>query len=234
MIDIEYRIEEKYLVTDADLSLLESRLAHIMQPDIHQQGNCYEIRSLYFDDLWDQCMRENEAGVDDRKKFRIRTYGAEDQPIHLEIKEKHNGMTKKTACGLSREECRQIMEGELPLSIGERKQLNQLQMQMRCVGMRPSVIVFYERTAFVHPVGNVRITFDRNIMATRCCEDFLQENMRGLVPVLPAGMHVLEVKYDELLPDYISRQMENGLLQKCTFSKYYLGRLAVEGDFLID
>ena len=214
--------------------LLAGRLKNVMSQDIHQEGDCYEIRSLYFDDLWDRCLAENEAGVDKREKYRIRIYDPQSDVIHLEIKEKNRGLTKKRACDLSREECLAIMEGELPLNIDGRAPLNSLQLQMRCNGMEPKVIIAYERTAFVYPSGNVRITFDRNIMASSCREDFLEDRVSGMVPVLPAGMHVLEVKYDEFLPDTIAQQLEIGKLRKTAFSKYYLGRLAVRGEFPIE
>ena len=221
-------------MTDADLVLLGSRLQTVMSQDIHQEGDCYEIRSLYFDDAWDRCMDENEAGVDQREKYRIRLYDPRSDVIHLEIKEKNRGYTKKRACDLSREECLQIMEGTLPLKLDGRAPLNALQMKMRCSGMEPKVIIAYERTAFVHPSGNVRITFDRNIMASRCCEEFLEDRASGMTPVLPAGLHVLEVKYDEFLPDVIAQQLEIGKLRKTAFSKYYLGRLAVRGEFPVE
>jgi hypothetical protein len=86
----------------------------------------------------------------------------------------------------------------------------------------------------VHPSGNVRITFDRNIMASRCCGEFLEERVCGMTPVLPAGLHVLEVKYDEFLPDVIAQQLEIGKLRQTAFSKYYLGRLAVQGEFPVE
>lgn len=205
-----------------------------MHRDIHQTGDCYEIRSLYFDDYYDRCMDENAAGIDNREKYRIRTYGNDWKTIHLEIKEKHHEMTKKVLCDLTEQECAQIISGSLPLTIESRKPLNQLQIQMRCAQMRPSVIISYERTAFVCPAGNVRITFDRNIMASRCCNEFFYERISEMVPVLPTGVHVLEVKYDEFLPDYIARQLEIGTLQRTSFSKYYLGRLAVLGEFPAD
>lgn len=71
---MEYRVENKYLVTDAQLALLAGRLKPVMPQDVHQSGNCYEIRSLYFDDVRDRCMDENEAGYDQRRKYRIRIY----------------------------------------------------------------------------------------------------------------------------------------------------------------
>lgn len=229
---MEYRVENKYLVSDADLAVLAGRLNSIMVTDAHQDGDCYEIRSVYFDDYWDSCMEENESGIDQRRKFRIRTYGSEAKVIHLEIKEKTRGLTKKTACDLTRQEHEQILEGTLPLSFDKRTALNQLQLQMRICGMQPKAIIAYERSAFVCQSGNVRITFDRNIMASKCCDELFSEHIPNLVPVLPAGMHVLEVKYDEFLPDYIAEALELGNLRQTAFSKYYLGRLAIEGDFL--
>lgn len=214
--------------------LLAGRLKSVMSRDIHQEGDCYEIRSLYFDDAWDRCMDENEAGVDQREKYRIRIYDPKSDVIHLEIKEKNSGLTKKRSCDLSRGECLAIMEGSLPLKLDGRAPLNSLQMQMRCAKMEPKVIIAYERTAFVHPSGNVRITFDRNIMASRCCCEFLEDRVSGMTPVLPSGMHVLEVKYDEFLPDVIAQQLEIGKLRKTAFSKYYLGRLAVQGEFPVE
>lgn len=202
-----------------------------MQQDMHQDGSCYEIRSLYFDDAWDRCMDENEAGVDQRQKYRIRIYNASPDLIHLEIKEKCRGLTKKRSCSLSRDECEEIMTGSPQFSPGSRGPLNQLLIQMRCSRMVPKVVIAYERSAFVHPTGNVRITFDRNIMASRHCADFLEDRVTGMIPVLPTGMHILEVKYDEFLPDFIAKQLEIRTLRQTAFSKYYLGRLAVQGEF---
>lgn len=229
---MEYRVENKYLVSDIDIAILSQRLKMVMQNDIHQNGDCYSIRSVYFDDMWDSCMDDNDAGVDCRKKYRIRTYGASDSPIKLEIKEKLNGLTRKHSCALTREEYDVIFEAPDRLGIGNRKELNQLLLQIKCVNMQPKTIIEYERTAFVHPVGNVRITFDRNIMASKYCEDFFEENVVGMVPLLPTGWHVLEVKYDEFLPDIIAKQLEIGKLRQTAFSKYYLGRLALNGEFV--
>lgn len=230
---MEYRVENKYLVTDADLAVLEGRLKTVMEPDAHQTGSCYEIRSVYFDDLLDNGMMENDAGVDCRRKYRIRIYDPSASVIHLEIKEKTAGLTKKTACDLNQEECDRILDGTLSFRFDRRAPLNNLLLQMRCSKLEPKAIIAYERTAYVHPTGNIRVTFDRNIMASRFCDEFFEEQITGMTPVLPAGMHVLEVKYDELLPDHIAQQLQIGTLQQTAFSKYYLGRMAINGEFPI-
>ena len=38
----------------------------------------------------------------------------------------------------------------------------------------------------------------------------------------------------EFLPDTIAQQLEIGKLRQTAFSKYYLGRLAVQGTFPVD
>ena len=230
MSTIEYRVEQKYLVSDLDLALIAGRLKAVMAQDSHQDGDCYEVRSIYFDDIWDNCMEENEDGVDNRKKYRIRTYDTPGAPLRLEIKEKNRGFTQKSASILDQNTYEAILSGG-DVSFGGDPVMNQLLLHMRCRKLQPKIAVVYQRTAFVYPTGNVRITFDRNIMATRNLDSFMDPHMSGLMPVLPAGMHVLEVKYDELLPDVIAGQLEIGKLRQTAFSKYYLGRLAVNGEF---
>ena len=230
---LDYRNEWKYQVSGAQLAVLAARLSPILRPDGHHRPGGYAIRSLYFDDFSNSCLWENEAGVDDRRKYRLRIYNGDASLIKLEIKEKKSGFTKKTSCSLGLEELSRIQEGDYPQFDSDRPTLNQLLLQMKCSGMAPKAIISYERTAFVHPTGNVRITFDRNISASACCGAFLEDTITDSVPVLPAGMQILEVKYDELLPDMIHRQLDLGKLRQTAFSKYYLGRLALSGDFPI-
>lgn len=79
-----YRHEFKYLCSSAELAVLRVRLFGLMRPDPHVgTDGMYRIRSLYFDDCQDTCLRENEAGTDPREKFRIRIYNGKegaDQP----------------------------------------------------------------------------------------------------------------------------------------------------------
>ena len=226
---MEYRVEKKFLLSDCELELLAGRLKSVMKPDLNQSGKAYTIRSLYFDDIWDSCMVENESGVDNRNKLRIRTYDYKAQKLYLENKEKFNGYTKKTRDVISRDECMDIMQGEA-LPFGEKNVVNILSAAMKSRYMRPKAVIEYERSAFVYPFGNVRITFDRNISASKYCQDFVSPQIRCKTPVLSQGVHILEVKYDEFLPDVIAQLLENGKMTQTAFSKYYLGRLACEGE----
>lgn len=222
---MDYRNEWKYLVSGAELTVLAARLTPLLRPDGHHRPGGYAIRSLYFDDLSNSCLWENEAGVDDRRKYRLRIYNGDASLIKLEIKEKLHGMTHKVACTITPEQCRAIIRGTPPpMGKGVPAPMNLLAAAMRTRGLAPKVIVEYERTAYISRLGNVRITFDRNISASGAIGRFLDQRV-PLTPVLGAGQHVLEVKYDEFLPDPVAQVLELGHLRRTAFSKYYLSRL---------
>lgn len=221
---MEYRVELKYMVTERELMLLRYRLASVMQLDQHQNGDSYHIRSLYFDYYHNSCMYENESGVDNREKYRIRIYDKADGVIKLEQKSKLRGMTKKVASAISKEECLSFMNGQVPvIADNDTFVKRKLASKMLKSGMKPVCIVEYERTAYIEKKGNVRVTFDRNISGTTSVMTFFDRNTKA-VPVLPAGQHILEIKYDEFLPDYIKNIIDIGNLRQTSFSKYYLSR----------
>lgn len=220
---MDYRHELKFLVSDRDLEILRYRLKPLLKQDKHQTGDSYRIRSLYFDDYRDSYLQENEDGVDNRKKYRIRIYDGKDTTIKLEKKSKIRTMTAKEGTLLTKEETLLYMKGQAPaMKEGDSFLKKDFFAQIKAGGIRPVTIVEYERTAFVEKIGNVRITFDRNISASSKVERFFE--YAPMVPVLPVGQHILEVKYDELLPDYIAQVLEIGNLQRTSFSKYYYAR----------
>lgn len=221
---MKYRHELKFLVSEAELTMIGYRLKPLMRQDSHQKEGIYTVRSLYFDDMQDSCARENEDGIDNRKKYRIRIYDGQDQLIRLEKKIKYRGMTRKLGSRISRESCLCYMLGKVPPLKGDDPDVEkELYAEMRMNGMHPVSIVEYERTAFVEPRGNVRITFDRNIRGSGRTEGFLDGSFTA-VPLLPEGRHVLEVKYDQFLPEYLAQALEFGALQRTSFSKYYYAR----------
>ena len=198
---MEYRNELKYVVTEAELTLLENRIRSLIRLDRHAGADgTYQIRSLYFDDLENTCYQENEMGTDPREKFRIRIYNGSADRISLELKKKQHSMTQKLSCLLTEEQCRELMAGRpLPFDASYPPVLQKLNLLMRTRLMRPKVIVEYDRTPFVEKLGNTRVTLDRNIRSSNAVLSFLEKEIPGR-PVMPAGRQILEVKYDEFLP----------------------------------
>lgn len=221
----EYRHEYKYQIDAMQKEVLKLRAQGVLERDVHAGDNGeYLIRSLYFDSPEDACFFENEDGVDPREKYRIRIYNCDSARISLECKAKRLGMTKKTACPITRKQCERFMEGTIPeadASVSEGQEL--LFYRMRERRLRPAVIVQYTRTPYVSAAGNVRVTFDDAIASSNAVDSFFQEDI-PLRSVLPAGGSILEVKWDELLPSYIRSQLELDSLQWTAFSKYYLCR----------
>ena len=106
----KFRHELKYLCSMAELKMLETRLQDVMKPDPHTGSDgCYLIRSVYFDDLYDRCLNENESGVSPREKWRVRIYNCSDRRISLECKRKEYGMIQKKSCLITREETEQMI-----------------------------------------------------------------------------------------------------------------------------
>lgn len=221
----KYRHELKYQISDAQVQMLRNRINHLIPPDSHAGADgCYRIRSLYFDDYENRCFRENEDGTDPREKFRIRIYNHSTQRITLECKRKERGKTHKMACPLTQEQTRALMAGKiLPDLASQPPLLRKLTIQMLTRRMRPVVIVEYDRIPYVYKNGNVRITLDTNIMSSSAVEQFLEERI-PVRPVLAAGQQLLEVKYDEYLPDFIYRSLQLHSLRQTSFSKYFICR----------
>ena len=221
----KYRHELKYEITDAQLQMLKNRIHHLIPHDSHVGASgSYRIRSLYFDDYENRCMRENEDGTDPREKFRIRIYNSSPERISLECKRKERGKTHKTSCPLTEAQTRILMKGTPLPDLGSQPPLlRKLTLQMMTRRMRPVVIVEYDRIPYIYKNGNVRITLDTNISSSSSVECFLDPVIPRR-PVLPLGQQLLEVKYDEYLPDFIYRNLQLHSLRQTAFSKYYICR----------
>ena len=141
----DFRHEYKYLCDNGQLRVEQARLESLLQPDPHAgPAGRYAVRSVYFDDLADSCLLENEDGSDPRAKYRLRIYNGSDRRISLERKAKHS-----------------------PL-------LRRMLTDMRLRVLEPKVIVQYTRTPFVLETGNVRITLDEQIASSQAVDRFLE------------------------------------------------------------
>lgn len=226
----KYRNEWKYCEKEEDLAVLRERLNRVLEHDSYAGADGkYEVHSLYFDNYKDICARENVAGEGKRFKYRIRYYGNQPEKLWLEKKEKINSYCHKRKCALSVEEYKQILEGNTMEVFWSTD--NQLLKEF-CVDIvterfLPRVIIDYEREAFVELITNVRITMDYNITASDEIESFLSGDYLK-IPLLDKKKHVLEVKFDDILPSHLKQIVQSGIVIQRSFSKYYLGRIAVQ------
>ncbi len=222
-----YRHEYKYPINTIQMTLEEEKLSAIAKKDsnVGEMGY-YNIRSLYFDDYYDSCYMENVNGTDNREKYRIRIYNHSTQKIKLEMKKKVRGKTQKLSCAITEEQCRLLMEGMVPDDIYPNQHvLQKLAYLMAVRFMRPAIIVDYDRVPYVYRTedANVRVTFDMNLTSSENIMDFLEEGVLGR-GVFGIDELLMEVKYDDFLPDEIYSLLQLEGLNASTFSKYYLCR----------
>ena len=220
---MQYRHEYKHEISKSDMLVLRSRLSAVMKKDIHAIDGKYFIRSLYFDNAQDKALTEKINGVNIREKFRIRYYNYDTSVIHLEKKSKINGLCLKESTFLTKEMAQAIVDGDYSWMINSGEPLIQeLYTKIKNQGLRPKTIVDYEREPFVFSAGNVRVTLDYNIRTGIACTDFLNPDC----VTVPAGETViLEVKWDEYLPDIIRDIVQLPSCRTGNYSKYAVCRI---------
>ncbi len=223
--EYHYRHENKYVITEQQAVIIKSRLSSFLERDSHAgEKGMYHIQSVYFDDYDNSCFYDNEGGNDRREKFRIRIYDKEKENTKLELKRKIRGMTVKESAAIAPAQAEELLRGNSPQASADNpKLLNKLGMEMKTRLLRPKVIVGYDRIPFVYPLGNVRITLDFNIYGSPETKLLLNQNFRKR-PALNTGYQILEVKFDEYLPDVIKEAVQMKDLQYTSFSKYYYCR----------
>ncbi len=221
---MKYRHEWKHKISYGDMLILRQRLSAVMKQDTHAINGKYFIRSLYFDNASDKALREKIDGVNVREKFRIRYYNNDTSLIHLEKKSKVNGLCLKDSTTITKEQAQDIVNGDYAWMVDSGIPLIQeLYSKMMSQGLRPKTIVDYIREPFVFAPGNVRVTLDYNIRTGIKCTDFLNINcvtvQAGDAPI------ILEVKWDEYLPDIIRDIVQLSNCQSSAFSKYAACRI---------
>ena len=216
---MQLRHEYKFYLNHLDYLSLRPRLQAVMRPDTHVSGGKYLIRSLYFDSPSNKVLREKADGICDREKFRIRCYNGDHDFIRLEKKLKHAGLGTKLSARISADETQKIIEGDLDfMKDYSRPLLIELYGKMNFQQLRPKTIVDYTREPFIYGPGNVRVTLDYNLRTGLDSVNMLDPDT-PTVPVNP-GLYILEIKYDNFLPDVIRDIVQMKNREVSAFSKY--------------
>jgi len=214
------RNELKYYLSSPQALLLEKRLRLVMREDKNAgSDHSYQIRSLYFDEPLIGAYWDKINGLDHRTKFRIRYYNNSSDHIRLEKKEKIGSQTKKTGFSLSRHAAEEMAKGSPVIGFSSDPVYLEWVQKIRLEHYRPVCFVDYNRTAFVYPAGNVRITFDRHLSAS-VFRGSLFEEKRLTFPVMDSNLAILEVKFDSFLPPFLSALLEDVPKEYVAISKF--------------
>jgi len=225
----KFRHELKYYMNSYQYESMKRQLRSLLKADKYAgPDGDYHIRSLYFDDIDNKALHEKLGGVRDREKYRIRIYNRSEKIIHLEKKIKFNEYVSKVKEPLTRELYDAIMAGNYePLNDPSKPLLAEMYYQMKNKLLRPKVIVDYVREAYVCGEGNVRITFDKKLMTGLNQVDIFDSAL-CMIRAFDEDITVLEVKYDEYLPEYVRTAIQNGGLVRQSNSKYVLCRKLIK------
>lgn len=219
-----FREEKKFLISLPEALQISSRLSQVMLEDAHNGIHGYRIRSLYFDTIDDTDYYEKAAGVELRRKLRLRCYDPSADYAMLEMKQKQGASQLKRSLRVTREDAERLRHGNYASLLRYPEAFAAecyALLHSRCY--RPKTIVEYDRKAFIAKENKIRITFDSRVEATESCLDLFSPRL-NMNPVLDPYCVVLEVKFNGLLLSYLRQLINSVDKSELSVSKYALAR----------
>ncbi len=218
-----HRTEYKYLISKEQIQILRNRIENLFSTDTYcNNEQKYSVSSLYFDNYDNKCFYENENSCDPRRKYRIRIYNNSLNTIKLEQKNKINNKVIKYKCNLSFDQANGLIRGKYKINITENQDLLQsFMIDMMNERFAPVIAVCYDRYPYVCKNSNIRVTFDTNICFSKQVYGFLNNNF---VRMPLYSINIMEIKYDNYIPDFILKILDVENLQRISFSKYFISR----------
>ena len=229
------RHELKYYINIMEYHLLSRAMDRVLyrDPNGDSERNEYHIRSLYFDTYNNRALLDKINGVRDRDKYRLRIYNLSDELIRMECKSKIGSLISKRSIAIPRGLSEQLMACD-PTGLERTRSglLQDLFREMTLNLLHPVVLVDYVREAYLYPVDDVRITFDKQLRSGVMSCDLFNPDV-PTVPPMKDGQMILEVKYNRVLPPFI-RDLLNTYVrsaQNSAISKYCICRRFEELEY---
>ena len=211
-----FRKELKYSISDNDFYIINHNLKDLIEKDPNCKEEYYTISSIYFDTYNKTSYRQVRDGISDRWKYRIRYYDHKDTYIKLEKKHKVNNYTNKTSIRISRKELRDILSNKIKIKSNNPPLLNEFIMKMKNELLRPIIFIEYDRIPYIYKIGDVRITLDYNLRYSDRFDNLFSKNKK----VHYLEDKILEIKYNELIPDFVRFRLELNHLEQISYSKF--------------
>ena len=230
------RREDKYLIPMYSMDAIREAIAPYVIADNHRallHSNVYEIRSIYFDSFDLKDYYEKHAGLQMRKKLRMRGYNElqGDADVFLEIKWKNNMFISKDRTPVKFKDVATVLfGGDLDVYFPYRKDFpnsrekaSKFLFYLKRSARVPMNLVTYTREAFIGKFNHQdRITFDSNIrsMMYPGLDDLYEENR---LKTFLDREFVLEYKSENAVPEWFKNIIRKFNLSKQAYSKYVRG-----------
>ena len=227
---IQGRYEKKYLLTEETAVAVRKFVAAYLPPDQYMAGagrEGYHVHSLYLDSSDCELYRRSVSNEKNRYKLRIRFYDlADDCPAFLEIKRRLGDSIHKQRAMVTKQSAERLLHGQ-PLGAADLLAPSDLSMRAlhefgelrQRVGASGVVYVHYRREAYVAPVDNTRVTFDR-FVAAEPFDSKLGFHPNGHRELLQPACVVLELKHSGHAPPWLSDLVATFDLRRTAFPKY--------------
>ncbi len=213
------RKEIKYVITKKEYEDIKNKLEKVLDKDSHSCNNeKYSIKTIYFDNIYDQLLNENINGDIYRKKFRIRIYNNDISNIFLEKKERLGEFVYKEREQINLEDVEKICDGKISKIKLDTKLKKELYIETKLKFLKPVIVIEYDRVAFENKKVNFRLTLDSKIYETNEVGKFKDVFRKK------DNVYILEVKYKDIIPKVVS-DLIKVTTQRQGYSKYKMMRL---------
>lgn len=133
-------------------------------------------------------------------------------------------MTSKTSVQITEDEVLSIYNGNYEfLKFKEENLFKEFYLLLSHGLIKPKVIVKYERVAFVHPIGNLRLTFDSHVKTSSNQVNIFAKDI-AYISALGAEEVIMEIKFNGVLPDFIKSLIQTSTVMATSSSKYVYSR----------
>lgn len=222
-----YRHELKYYINERDAHFLAQYFSLLMKADVHgdHEGK-YWIRSLYFDTPGNRDYYDKINGYSERRKLRLRIYSTTSNTAHLELKLKNGAYIHKKSIPLSKENAEKLITGDYKF-LSKLSNGSQTFYACFCHGfLMPILLIDYERQAFELPFENIRITIDRNLMASKNTRQLFDED-NPKTKIVGKASCILEVKFQHAFPEFLRTILSEIDTTGTSISKYIICRQSI-------
>ena len=224
------RFESKYLVDENRAQRIRDYIRPFMELDRFAAArnlHKYPVCSLYLDSSDLELCRKTLHGHKNRYKLRVRTYSDDpDDPLFFEVKRRVDGMVIKARAQISRAQGDAILAGRIPRADQFTPDLfariNEFSALSQTTRAKPVLRVKYQREAYESTGPNhVRITFDTQLRhAVTPLYEVSHDGPGWCATPVPGT--ILEIKFNQSFPSWITSLIQTFDLQKLSVAKYCL------------
>ncbi len=209
------RYEVKFLLSPEEFAEIKDELFDKISLDEYGDTT---IQSLYYDTPSNLLIRRSIEKPLFKEKLRLRSYGLakEDSKLYLEIKRKYEHVVYKRRISLTQNEANGYIDGSIKPNSQIAKEISTFRKQYK--GLKPNMLIIYDRQAYKDESGDLRITLDRNIRYRTDNLD-LTYGLNG-TNIIPEGYILMEIKVPGTYPLWLARLLTEHRIFKTSFSKY--------------